>query len=208
MGNSLDKPHDTACKGSSALVVAADRSMCAEIAVRNGKQVCGSFFDLQKFFDSVSPQALYDSICETKSPMINGLMGLQMHMAPRTIVLNTIPSFPFQVHTSILAGCIYSVPMVKALMHQGSAQISSVHPMFKTYVDDTANVASGNFAEVQAAIVECALAFNKLIVCKRRFVLSPKSIVVANSVASELAQYGIVVQVSNSTRDVGVMYCC
>ena len=87
-----------------------------------------------------------------------------------------------------------------------------VHPMFKTYVDDTANVASGFFAEVQSAIVECALAFKKLIVCKRRFVLSPKSTVVAsskklaNSVASELAQYGIVVQVSNSTRDVGVMF--
>ena len=54
-------------------------------------------------------------------------------------------------------------------MHQGSVQIANDHPMFKTYVDDTANVAPGTFAQVQTAIVECALSFNKLIVKKNRF---------------------------------------
>ena len=66
--NTLCKPYDTACKGSSALIAAADRSMCAEIAVRDNKHVCGSFFDLQKFVDSVSPQALYESVCEKQLP--------------------------------------------------------------------------------------------------------------------------------------------
>ena len=163
--------------------------------------MCVSFFDLQKFFDSVSPQALFDSVCENNFPMLDALMGLQMHTAPRTIVLNAIPSIPFQVHTSILAGCIYSVPWVKSLMHQGSARIANDHPMFKTYVDDTANVASGTFGQVQTAIVECDLAFNKFIIKKRGFVLSPKSAIVAtskklaNSIANELSQYGISVQV-------------
>ena len=97
-------------------------------------------------------------------------------------------------------------------MHQGSVRIANDHPMFKTYVDDTANVASGSFSQVQSAIVECALAFNKLIVKKKGFVLSPKSAIVAtskklaNNIAKELFQYGISVQVCSSTRDVGVMF--
>ena len=45
---SLDKGYDTACKGSSALVAAAARSLFAEVAIRNGKKVCGSFFDMEK----------------------------------------------------------------------------------------------------------------------------------------------------------------
>lgn len=42
--NSLVKGYDTACKGSSALMAAADRAVFVEIAVRNNKKVCGTFF--------------------------------------------------------------------------------------------------------------------------------------------------------------------
>ena len=38
--NTLCKSYDTACKGSSALIAAADRPICAQIAVRNKKHVC------------------------------------------------------------------------------------------------------------------------------------------------------------------------
>ena len=65
---------------------------------------------------------------------------------------------------------------------------------------------------MQAAIVDCALAFNKLVVVKRKFRLSPKSAIVSNDkklavrVQKELAEYGMHVQVCTSTRDVGVMF--
>ena len=36
-------------------MAAAERSMSAEIAVRNGSKVCGTFFDLEKCFDTVEP---------------------------------------------------------------------------------------------------------------------------------------------------------
>ena len=77
----LDKPYDTACKGSSALIAAAHRAIFSEIAVRNGYQVCGSFFDMAKFFDTVQPAPLYDAFIETHFPLIDAVMGLQIHLA-------------------------------------------------------------------------------------------------------------------------------
>jgi len=55
----------------------------AEIAMKNGHKVCGTFFDLQKFFDTVESTPLYESVLETGFPMIDALMGYQTHMAPR-----------------------------------------------------------------------------------------------------------------------------
>ena len=90
----LDKPYDTACKGSSALMAAAHRSMLSEIAVRNGFQVAGSFFDMAKFFDTVQTQPLFEAFVETGFPLVDAVMGLQVHMAPRVILINTMPSAP------------------------------------------------------------------------------------------------------------------
>ena len=128
-------------------------------------------------------------------------MGFQMHMAPRVILVSSIPSLPIRVDASILAGCIYSVPWVKGLLHSGTIIISEEHVNYKTYVDDVSNVASGYGPDVQDAVVRCALAFNNLIVVKRKFKLSPKSATVASDrklasrVAVELADHGIMIQV-------------
>ena len=149
---------------------------------------------------------------ETKFPLIDGVMGIQMHLAPRTICVNTIPSLPIRIDASILAGCIYSVPWVRSLLHPGSRIISADHLRYSTYVDDVSNVAAGSGADVQEAIVKCALACNRLVVVKRKFKLSPKSATVASDrklairVATELASHGITVQVCDATRDLGVVF--
>ena len=193
-------------------MAAAHRSMLSEIAVRNGFQVAGSFFDMAKFFDTVQTQPLFEAFVETGFPLVDAVMGLQVHMAPRVILINTVPSAPIIVDSSILAGCGYSVPWVKALLHPGSQELAREHPMYRTYVDDVSNVSVGSAPDVQDEIVRCALSFNSSIVIKRKFTLSPKSAVVASSnklalrIANELASYGIKVQVVNTTRDVGVMY--
>ena len=193
-------------------MAAADRAVFAEIAVRNNKKVCGTFFDMMKFFDTVQPRPLFQSFCDTGFPLADAVLGFQIHMAPRVIMINSVPSLPIKIDASILAGCGYSVPWVKSLLHNGSALISSSYPMFKTYVDDVSNVAAGYGPDVQNAIVQCALAFNSQIVVKRKFRLSAKSAVVASDqklasrVAKELADYGMCVQVAHSTRDVGVLF--
>ena len=127
-------------------------------------------------------------------------------------MINAVPSLPILIDASILAGCGYSVPWVKSLLHKGSVIVSSSHPMFKTYVDDCSNVAAGCGPEVEEVIVQCALAFNSQIVVKRKFKLSPKSAIVSSDhklacrVAKELADYGMCVQAAHSTRDVGVLF--
>ena len=122
------------------------------------------FVGLEKFFDTVEPQPLEDSFVEIGFPNVDAVVGFQVHMAPRVILLDTIPSLPIKVDASILAGCIYSVPWVKALFHPGSTCISAQHANYKTSVIDIANVACGYGPDVQDAVVRCALAINNLIV--------------------------------------------
>ena len=73
-------------------------------------------FYLQKFFDTVQPRPLCEAFYETSFPLLDAIMGFQIHMAPRVILLNTVPSLPIVVDASILAGCGFSVPWVKALV--------------------------------------------------------------------------------------------
>ena len=97
---------------------------------------------MAKFFDTVQPGPLFDSFVETVFPMVDALMGARMQVAPRLILVNSVPSLPITVEASILAGCGYSVPWVGSLMHPGSVVISRTHPMYKTYVDDVSNVSA------------------------------------------------------------------
>ena len=64
-------------------------------------------------------------------------------------------------------------------------------------MDDVVSISAGAGPDVQNMIVSVALAFRKQLIVKRKFVLSPKSAVVASDiklarrVADELASYGI-----------------
>ena len=108
-----------------------------------------------------------DSFFETVFPLIDATMGFQVRMAPRVILINTVPSLPIVVDISIWAGCGFSVRWVKALMHNGSVSVSREHQTYKTHVDDVSNVSSGDGPEVQDAIVRFALAFKSLIVVRK-----------------------------------------
>ena len=74
-------------------------------------------FDMEKFFDTIDPGPLLDAIVQAKFPPVDTLMGLQMHWAPRVIQVQALTGPHIRVDKSILAGCLYSVPFVKALMH-------------------------------------------------------------------------------------------
>ena len=217
---SLDKPYDTATKKSSALVAAANRSLFSEICVRNKMQVCAALYDLHKFFDTIDPMALVDALKNTQFPPIDAAMGYQMHVAPRVLQVSCISSLPIRVDSSILAGCIYSVPWVKALFQEGSQKaietsrkvVPHVPHYYSTYVDDVTSLSAGYGPDVQNMIVSVALALKKHQIVKRKFVLSPKSTIVASDaklalrVAKELSQYGVDVQVPSAQRDLGVMF--
>jgi hypothetical protein len=210
----LHKPYDTCCKGGSALEAAANRSLHAEIAHRNGMKVVATLFDLAKFFDTVEPQPLAESIEQTSFPPIDAVLAYQIHLAPRVLQVSTVASQMIRVDLTILPGCFYAVPFVKSLMHEGSTLVHNISKHYKTYVDDVANLAMGYWGpDVQESIVLASILFKEKLVVKRKFQLSPKSAVVSNDfklavrVAKELAQHDIAVGVSAAGhRDVGVMF--
>ena len=110
--------------------------------------MCVAIFSIWPSFLTLEP--LLDAVTETGFPLVDAVMGMQVHMAPRAILINinTVPSVPIIVDSSILAGCGYSVPWVKALLHPGSKSVSKDHPNFCTDVDDCSNVAVGSESEV------------------------------------------------------------
>ena len=60
--------YDTAVKGMSALTAAADRSLWAEIQHYLGRESALALWDMEKFFDSISPEVLVDALNHTNFP--------------------------------------------------------------------------------------------------------------------------------------------
>ena len=52
-------------------------------------------------------------------------MALQMHLAPRAVQVQGLTGEFIRIDKSILAGCGYSVPFVKALLHEGSLKVAA-----------------------------------------------------------------------------------
>ena len=212
--------YDTAVKGMSALTAAADRSLWAEIQHYLGRESALALWDMEKFFDSISPEVLVDALNHTNFPPVDTIMGMQMHLAPRVIQVQQLSSLPMRIDTSILAGCFYSVPWVKATLYKGctildqeSQDKNNEHPVIiKTYVDDITQAAKGTFSEVVDALIRATNRFQLYVVQANKLILASKSTIVASSlrlaqtICDELATYGIKVAVSNSHRDVGVEY--
>ena len=123
-----------------------------------------------------------------------------------------------RVDTSILAGCFYSVPWVKATLHKGCTILQNEssrtqnHVIIKTYVDDITQAAKGTFSEVVDALIKAANRFHLFVVKANKLIIASKSTIVASSsklaqtICSELSTLGITVAYSNSHRDVGVEY--
>ena len=74
-------------KGSSAVLAATERSLHAGIKHRNGVDVGATLYDLHKFFDSVRLDVLVKSLIATDLPIIDVTLAVQMHLAPRVILV-------------------------------------------------------------------------------------------------------------------------
>ena len=122
------------------------------------------------------------SLIENHFPPIDSAMGLQMHCAPRVIQVQHAVSLSVVVDRSILAGCLYSVPWTKCLIHQGCKVVANRVPQAKlsTYVDDCNQIARGTFAAVRNALVRAACVFDVFVVKACHLKIASKSKVVAS----------------------------
>ena len=113
-------PWDMARPGSSALDAAYTRSLAAETAVRNGEQVGCILWDFTTFFDQLRIEVLVDNASELGFPMIDLILGMQMHTAPRTLMILGAVSSVIVPWKSILPGCGLAIDFARAYVKPGS----------------------------------------------------------------------------------------
>ena len=202
---------DTSGKGKSALMAAAYRGLEAEIYSYTEEQVIGVFHDFDKFFDTIDLSILIDKAIEHEFPIIDLVMTMLQHMAPRVIQCDGFCSKTIITNTSILAGCKHSVALTRVLFLTGITKICIENPLAapQLYVDDTAMITAGPDELAYVMMSKAVKDFIKLS-HKLGLKLSSKGVIVAKLPATakrmveDLAQIGIIYNNHATTRDVGV----
>jgi len=143
--SAVSEDFDMSGKGKSALVASAYRGLQAEIYKYTEEQVICVFHDFEKFFDTIDLEMLMNKAIELQFPIIDLLLTMLHHMAPRIIQCDGFCSRAIITNTYILAGCKHSVALTRALFLTGMQQICIENPIVATqlYVDDTAMLAAG-----------------------------------------------------------------
>lgn len=169
------------------------------------------FHDFDKFFDSIDITILIQKALEVNFPIIDLLMTMLQHTAPRIIQRGGFCSRPIITNTSILAGCKHSVALTRVLFLSGMNSLCVQHPLAapKLYVDDTAMLTAGNNEEATQAMWLNILDFVNLSQALG-LKLSTKGVIVAKlpsaarALVKELAQKGITYNTADTTRDLGI----
>lgn len=156
------------------------------------------FHDMAKFFDTIDIPLLCDKANELEFPVLDCLLTLHQHLAPRIIQCEGFCSEPILITRSILAGCKHSVALTRFPLAPP-----------KVYVDDTAQLTAGTAKAAMTNIYNSIYDFVH-ITKSLKLTLSTKGVIVAKiqkhayALAKKLAEHGIVYQVKSNTRDLGV----
>ena len=203
---------DDAVKGSSPLRAAILRSLRVEVAKILGYEAIGLLWDISAFFDEVDialliPLALDRGFC----PWLLGL-AVKVHMGPRAFKEGKYIS-PWMESSglSILAGCVTSVSLTRALlydvlddMHRSCSPIT-----LRTWVDDCFQLHTGPKAFVLEHAFGAAQRFAQLLAdkglrisCKSTITASSQDI--ADDLQCKLAACGLSLKAEASAKDLGV----
>lgn len=197
------------------MFAASIRNFASEIHNYVGHAVVAVLYDFEKFFDSIRIDVLAAALKEMEFPMVDAVMALQQHLAPRIVQLQGLNSSSIVVDKSILAGCGLSIPFVYAYLHKGSKHLQEEHASahHRTYVDDCVHIAfNADQDMVQDILVRAALALRRSFVFQCKLKMSSQSSVVSNfpklakRVQNELSDHGITVSSSDASRDLGVLF--
>ena len=141
---------DAAIKGSSCLRVALLRELKMDIAKSYGLHVAAYFFDLAKFFDSISLAHLMRACLVRNFGAKLMLLALKVHRAARVLLVQTqagmccsLPVLPG--HYSMIAGCGWSITFTRIHIYDLCEAMSTAHPAsnLTTWVDDLFAMAIG-----------------------------------------------------------------
>ena len=210
---STTKSFDYAAAGKSAVYSGAARCLLNELATLSDKEAAALLWDMDKFFDRISPTLVAQRGLHDGYPIEDLALALSMHIAPRVLSLGPYMSSLIFPTVSILAGCSHSVDFAKLIMYPVVDAPLTAAPKTRTYsfVDDVSQAAIGSFRLVLNTLIRAGFAFVKGVRASR-LVISPKSVVVASS--PRLAQLvaralhnstGVSLTQQSGARDLGVM---
>ena len=95
---------DSAVRGSSVLQAALGRRLLEELHVMEGGAVANTFWDLEKFYDSISLPLLIELAEEAGYPLDLFFFDLLFHLAPRVLKWADFYAEPIDPVNGILAG--------------------------------------------------------------------------------------------------------
>jgi len=192
-------------------MAAAHRGLEAKIYNYTEEQIIGVFRDFDKFFDTIDLSILMDKAVEHVFPILDLVMTMLPHIAPRVIQWDGFCSRTIITNTSILAGCKHSVALTRVLFLTGITNTCIENPLAapQVYVDDTAMLTAGPDELAYIMMSTAVKDFVKLS-HKLGLKLSTKGIIVAKLagtakiVVDDLAEIGIIYNAHESTKEVGV----
>lgn len=208
-------PWDYCSQGRSAAFSCTLRSWVNETARLARKQTASILWDVEKFFDSIHPADVVREGIRFAYPARALLLGLQMHMAPRCLIMQKVASNLMITGRSILAGCNHSCFFARLVMHRPIermiADTAGTSLRVSSLVDDIAQAALGTLQKVSLSSAVAAVSFCASMK-SLRLKLSHKSVIVSSSpkISAHLASVlrklpGVQVKCADAARDLGVI---
>ena len=179
---------DDAVKGSSALKAAIRRRMLDESWVENDGYASGSYWDIEKFDDSIKPRKLIRSARDQGLNLRHLCLSMQIHLAPRVLRLDKCCSKVLEVASSILAGLLDSNGFARSVLYD---ILERAHNRIdratttKQFVDDVAQNTRGMKCEVVAKKTVDAAEVIQELLTQEGFKISNKSTLICSSRALE-----------------------
>ena len=191
---SANCPHwDTATPGRSAETEACARLWLMEAASLAGKEAAALLWDLEKFFDTISPDEVRRVAADRCYPPTELKLALSMHRAPRVLQMLGISAAAIIPSRSILQGCFHSNYFARLViwspMKRCEKDLDDLREVDKsvarvnanTFVDDVAQLCLGTRKQVTYALAIAGISFVSS-VRQYRLIVSTKSLVVASDI--------------------------
>ena len=214
---------DYAVEGKSALMSAANRQWCNELAILSNNSCASNLWDMDKFFDTINLEDVRHAANKHNYPSKPLKLALAVHSAPRMLRIQSVSSQLFLPFRSILQGCMHSSYMARLILidpvqkvvdeqhlSNRSVGVSHVSTDNYTFVDDVAQQSIGHRSKVARSLVQSGLSF-AYSMRALRLVISNKSTVVASdhelarSIATVISKHsGVKLSVANTARDLGI----
>ena len=207
------KHWDGAIKGSSALKAAIRRRMFDEVEVVLGGFVAGTYWDMDKFYDSIDPAKLIAILEEHGANLKLVAIAMQCHQAPRVLRSQACCSGVIQVTKSILAGCRksngFARSQVYSILEKATWQAYR-QTLIEQFVDDVAqNTRGQSRTEVLEEAIEVTLMLAEEFKEEGLKVSKKTTVVCSNKdmrtkIQKVLKQNGLQVKAETEVKDLGV----